>query len=156
MAGAEFPSKARVRVRYAETDAMGVVYYANYLTYFEVGRVEYLRAAQADYRAIEEGGFIAAVTRVGCRYYAPARFDDLLAIGARAARLGRASLRFEYEIRREPDGVLIAEGFTEHACLDRQSLRPVRLPDAVRQAIVVFQPSSEEQGELEFHCKGSR
>ena len=136
---AEFPHRAQLRVRYADTDAMGVVYYANYLAYFEVGRVEFLRAAQADYRSIEANGAVAAVTKAECRYLAPARFDDLLAIDTRAADLGRASLRFEYEIRREPDGVLLAEGFTEHACLDRQTLRPVRLPLEVRWAIERFQ-----------------
>ena len=136
---AEFPHRAQLRVRYADTDAMGVVYYANYFAYFEVGRVEFLRAAQADYRSIEANGAVAAVTRAECRYLAPARFDDLLAIDTRAADLGRASLRFEYEIRREPDGALLAEGFTEHACLDRQTLRPVRLPLEVRRAIERFQ-----------------
>ena len=120
---------------------MGVVYYANYLTFFEVGRVEFLRAAKADYRAIEAGGAVAAVTRADCRYLAPARFDDLLAIHTRAANVGRASMRFEYEVRREQDGVLLAEGYTEHACLDRQTLRPRRLPDEVRAAIARFQPS---------------
>jgi acyl-CoA thioester hydrolase len=118
---------------------MGVVYYANYLAYFEAGRVEYLRAAQADYRSIEEGGAVAAVTRAECRYHAPARFDDLLAVACRVAGIRRATMRFEYEIRREPDGALIAEGYTEHACLDRQTLRPVRVPAVVRDAIARFQ-----------------
>lgn len=117
----QFHHCTRLRVRYADTDAMGVVYYANYLAYFEVGRVELLRAAGADNRAIEEAGAVAAVTRADCRYLAPARFDDLLAIHTSLAELGRASLRFEYEVRREADGALLAEGFTEHVCLDRQT-----------------------------------
>ena len=142
MSPANFPSQASVRVRYADIDAMGVVYYANYLAYFEIGRVEYLRSARTDYRAIEDSGYVAAVTLAECRYLAPARFDDLLAIHTRAAKMGRASLRFEYEIRRHSDNVLVAEGFTEHACLDRQTLRPVRLPDFVRLAIQSFQPGS--------------
>ena len=128
-----------LRVRYADTDAMGVVYYANYLAYFEVGRVEFLRAAAADYRAIEQGGVIAAVTRADCRYLRSARFDDLLAVHARVASMGRASMRFEYEIRRQPEGLLLAQGYTEHACLDRQTLRPTRLPSTVREAIERFQ-----------------
>jgi acyl-CoA thioester hydrolase len=118
---------------------MGVVYYANYLAYFEVGRVEFLRAAGADYRSIEDAGAVAAVTRAECRYLAPARFDDLLAVYARAATMGRASMRFEYQIRREPDGTLLAEGYTEHACLDRSTLRPTRLPAGVREAVERFQ-----------------
>ena len=134
-----FPHRTSHRVRYSETDAMGVVYYANYLAYFEVGRVEYLRAAKADYRSIEENGAVAAVTRADCRYRSSARFDDELVISTRVAAMGRATMRFEYEIRREPDGMLLAEGFTEHACLDRQTLRPVRLPERVRAAIERFQ-----------------
>lgn len=136
---ADFSHRAHLRVRYADTDAMGVVYYANYLAYFEVGRVELLRAAEADYRGIEAGGVVAAVTRADCRYLAPARFDDLLAICARVASIGRATMRFEYEIRREPEGTLLAHGYTEHACLDRQTLRPTRVPMSVREAIERFQ-----------------
>jgi len=145
MSGADFPSTTHVRVRYADTDAMGVVYYANYLAYFEVGRVEYLRQARADYRAIEESGYVAAVTRAECRYLAPARFDDLLTICTRAAKLGRASMTFEYQIRRDSDAIFVAEGFTEHACVDRQTLRPVRLPVTVRQAIEAFQPKCSDE-----------
>ena len=134
-AGPPFAHKAEVRVRYADTDAMGVVYYANYLAYFEIGRVELLRAIASDYRAIEESGVVAAVTRADCRYRMPAKFDDLLAIHTRIATVGRATMRFEYEIRREPDGALIADGYTEHACLDRRTLRPTRVPDRVRAAM---------------------
>jgi acyl-CoA thioester hydrolase len=118
---------------------MGVVYYANYLAYFEVGRVEFLRAAQADYRQMEDGGLVAAVTRADIQYHAPARFDDLLAVHTRLSGLGRAVFRFEYEIRRQPDEALLASGFTEHACLDRVTLRPARLPEQMRQAIECFQ-----------------
>ena len=132
---ASFPSRALLRVRYADTDAMGVVYYANYLAYFEVGRVELLRVAGTDYRSIEESGVVAAVTRADCRYLRPARFDDVLAVHTRVADVGRVTMRFEYEIRRESDGTLLAEGFTEHACLDRVTLRPTRLPPAVREAM---------------------
>jgi acyl-CoA thioester hydrolase len=139
MAAKRFPHCTRLRVRYADTDAMGVVYYANYLAYFEVGRVEFLRAAGADYRAIEDDGLIAAVTRADCRYLAPARFDDLLEIHTRTANIGRASMRFEYEIHRQSDSALLADGFTEHALLDRSTLRPTRLPASIRQAIERFQ-----------------
>jgi acyl-CoA thioester hydrolase len=139
MPAKRFPHCTRLRVRYADTDAMGVVYYANYLAYFEVGRVEFLRAAGADYRAIEDDGLIAAVTRADCRYLAPARFDDLLEIHTRTANIGRASMRFEYEIQRQSDSALLAHGFTEHALLDRSTLRPTRLPASIRQAIERFQ-----------------
>lgn len=130
-----FPHAASVRVRYGDTDAMGVVYYANYLGYFEAGRVEYLRAVGADYRQLEANGAVAAVTRAEVRYHAPARFDDLLLIHTRVTSLGRTTLRFDYEIERPTDQTLIATGFTQHACLDRETLRPIRLPDWVRAAI---------------------
>jgi acyl-CoA thioester hydrolase len=147
MAANRFPHCTQLRVRYADTDAMGVVYYANYLAYFEVGRVEFLRAAGADYRTIEDGGLIAAVTRVECRYLAPARFDDLLDIHTGAAKIGRASMRFEYQILREPDGALLAEGFTEHALLDRTTLRPMRLPAPIREAVERFQGCPSTRGD---------
>jgi acyl-CoA thioester hydrolase len=134
-----FPHMTPVRVRYADTDAMGVVYYANYLAYFEVGRVEFLRAASADYRRMEDDGLVAAVTRADIQYHAPARFDDLLAVHTRLATLGRAVFRFEYEIRRQTDSRLLASGYTEHACLDRSTLRPCRLPADMRRAIQCFQ-----------------
>ena len=114
---------------------MGVVYYANYLTFFEVGRVEYLRAAGTEYRAIEEAGISAAVTAAHVRYHTPARFDDLLTICTRVAEMGRVRFKIEYEIWREADDALVASGYTEHALLDHRTLRPVRLPDEVRAGI---------------------
>lgn len=144
-----FTHRSQLRVRYADTDAMGVVYYANYLAYFEAARVEFLRATGADYRAIEDGGVVAAVTRADCRYLNPARFDDLLAIYVRVDRMGRATMRFEYQLRREPELAPIAEGYTEHACLDRVSLRPTRLPTAVRAAIEAFQAQPANQLRLD-------
>ena len=137
--GNRFHHSTTLRVRYADTDAMGVVYYANYLAFFEVGRVELLRAAQADYRSVEADGAVAAVTRADCRYRIPARFDDLLVIHTRIAGMGRATMRFEYEIRRQSDDALLAEGYTEHACLDRTTFRPIRLPPVVREALTRLQ-----------------
>jgi acyl-CoA thioester hydrolase len=126
---------AELRVRYGDTDAMGVVYYANYLRYFEVARVEYLRLLGHDYRALEEDGFVIAVTEASCRYLAPARFDDLVTLGCRVSELKRASLAFEYELRRQPDDALLATGRTVHACLQKPQLRPTRYPEALRRSI---------------------
>ena len=145
----DFQYAARLRVRYADTDAMGVVYYANYLAYFEVGRVELLRALAADYRALEDGGAVAAVVRADCRYRSPARFDDLLAVHTRATITGRASMRFDYQIRREPDDTLLAEGFTEHAILNRHTFRPMRLPESVRQALDRYASAADAQAGVE-------
>lgn len=127
--------ETRLRVRYAHTDALGVVYYANYLAFFEAARVEFLRDQGLDYRALEARGLAAPVVEARCRYRAPARFDDLLVIRTRLAELKRATFTFEYQVLREPDGALIAEGRTLHACVERASLRPVPLPADVRRAL---------------------
>jgi acyl-CoA thioester hydrolase len=126
-------------VRYAETDTMGVVYYGNYLTYFEVARVDYLRTIGCSYRDLEDSGYVAAVTEAHCRYLAPARFDDLLEIKVRIAALRGASMSFAYEIRRAEDQRPIAEGTTSHACLNRATLRPTPLPHRLREAVRAFE-----------------
>ena len=131
----------KIRVRYAETDAMGVVYYANYLTYFEVARVEYLRAAGIRYRALEDEGTVAAVTSAHVNYHAPAKFDDELSLWTRCASMGKVRFRIEYEIQRAADGALVASGHTEHALLAHRSFRPVRIPDWVKAGIEQFESS---------------
>ena len=116
-----------LRVRYAETDRMGVVYYANYLVYFEVARVEYLRAAGADYRALEEEGYLAPVVEARCRYHAPAYYDDLLRVETRLVDVRRARFGFDYRVLRGADE-LIAAGHTSHVWLDARTRRPVAAP----------------------------
>ena len=135
----QFAHRHRFRIRYAETDAMGIVYYANYLTFFEVGRVEYLRAAGTDYKSLEDTGVTAAVIQAHIRYAAPARFDDLLTICTRVSEMGKVRFRIEYEIWREADQTLIASGYTEHALLDHATLRPVRIPQYIRDSIERFE-----------------
>ena len=115
------------RVRYADTDQMGMAYYGNYLRWFEVGRAEMLRARGMSYREVEAAGIRLPVVEARCRYVRPARYDDLLVIATRLARLGRATVRFEYEVRREGEDDLLAEGMTEHCFLDAAG-RPVRAP----------------------------
>jgi acyl-CoA thioester hydrolase len=133
----------KIRVRYAETDAMGVVYYANYLTYFEVARVEYLRAAGIRYRALEDDQMVAAVVAAHVNYHAPAKFDDELSLWTRCVSMGRVRFRIEYEVQRETDGALVASGYTEHALLAHGTLRPVRIPDWVKAGIEQFEASRE-------------
>lgn len=118
------------RVRYGETDQMGVVYHARYLEYFETARTELLRAAGLAYAEMERRGIFLVVTEAACRYRSPAHYDDILRIRARVAALGKASVRFEYDIRREGHGSLVAEGHTELASVDARK-RPVRLPEEV-------------------------
>ena len=139
--GSGFTHCHTVRVRYAETDAMGVVYYANYLTYFEVARVEYLRAAGIEYRLLEEAGTVAAVTSAHVDYRLPARFDDQLSLWTRCASIGKVRFRVEYEVWREANRALIVSGYTEHALLAHGSLRPARIPDWVRSGIERFEAS---------------
>jgi acyl-CoA thioester hydrolase len=118
-----------VRVRYAETDAQGVVYHSNYLVYFEVGRGAFLRDLGLDYRAMEEGGHYIVVVEANVRYTASARYDDELVITTTLAELRNRSLIFDYTVRRGE--VKVAEGRTAHVCVDDAG-KPVRLPDALR------------------------
>ena len=122
-----------VRVRYADSDQMGVAYYANYLVWFEVGRTEWLRARGYAYRSLESEGVFLPVTEAACRYLAPSRYDDLVWIVTRVGKLGRTIVRFDYRILKE-DGTLAAEGHTEHCFLSTEG-RPVRVPEAVRRVL---------------------
>jgi len=139
--GYGFTHRHKIRVRYAETDAMGVVYYGNYLTYFEVARVEYLRAAGINYRSLEDAKMTGAVVAAHVNYHAPARFDDELSLWSRCVSMGKVRFRIEYEIHREADGALVASGYTEHALLSHLTLRPVRIPDWVKAGIDEFEAS---------------
>ncbi|MCA2979701.1 MAG: acyl-CoA thioesterase [Myxococcaceae bacterium] len=122
--------EARTRVIYGDTDQMGVVYYANYLRYFELARSEFFRALGGSYVELERQGYGLPVVEAGARYRVPARYDDVIVIAARLAQLRRASLRFEYVVRREGDGVALVEGHTVHACVGPGG-KPTGLPAAV-------------------------
>ncbi len=117
---------ARYRVIYGDTDTMGVVYYANYLRFFELGRNEYLRARGLTYREVEAGGLMLPVAEARCRYLKPARYDDLLTVETRVTRARGARVVFAYALRDE-EGDLLAEGETEHAAVGAGG-RPRRLP----------------------------
>jgi acyl-CoA thioester hydrolase len=118
------------RVRYAETDRMGVAYYANYLVWFEVGRAEWLRARGLSYRSLEESGIILPVIEAHCDYRRSLRYDDAIAIRTSAVLLSPVRVQFDYEIA-GPDGAPAAAGRTVHAAADPRG-RPCRLPDTVR------------------------
>jgi acyl-CoA thioester hydrolase len=118
--------RCEIRVIYGDTDQMGVVYYANYLRWFEAGRTEFLRAkglSYSDFEAREK--LILPVAEAGVTYRQPARYDDLVAVETRLVETRRASARFEYDVRRGDD--LLATGFTVHACVDAAG-RITRLP----------------------------
>jgi acyl-CoA thioester hydrolase len=123
-----------VRVRYAETDRMGVVYYSNYLVWFEVGRTEWLRQTGGSYREMEIGGVSLPVIEAHCEYRQPARYDDEIEIVTRATLLTPVRIRFDYDLVRRGDQALAAVGYTVHAALDRNG-RPCRLPEGVRRLL---------------------
>lgn len=117
---------AQVRVRYQETDKMGVVYYANYLVWFEISRSEYFRKLGMPYSEFEKNGIYLPVVEAYCQYKAPARYDELIDLYARVTSLQEVRISFNYEIKRHPEAGLLASGFTGHAFVNREG-RPVVL-----------------------------
>ncbi|MFL5942693.1 MAG: acyl-CoA thioesterase [Gaiellaceae bacterium] len=128
-----FTFSVPVRVRFAETDAQGVAHNAAYLVWFEIARVEYLRAFTGGYQALRDQGIEALVLASLCRYRVPARFDDELVVHTRCVGLRGARFRYEYAIARGDE--LVADGHTEHACVDATTFRPTRVPDWLAEAI---------------------
>jgi acyl-CoA thioester hydrolase len=122
------------RVIYGDTDQMGVVYYANYLRWFESGRSEWLRQIGLPYSMIEQHGFHFPVVNVNCRYAGPARYDEVVRIETALLELSRASLSFGYRISRQPDCSVLATGSTKHACIDRTG-RLARVPKILIDAV---------------------
>ena len=121
--------ETRFRVRYAETDQMGVVYYANYLIWMELGRVEYCRSVGIRYRDMErEDGILLAVIDAHCRYIHPAQYDEEIAVTTRIARANRRGVEFHYAIRAAATDRVLAEGETRHIFLGRD-FKPVKLPE---------------------------
>jgi acyl-CoA thioester hydrolase len=124
-----------VRVRYAETDQMGVVYYANYYIYFEIGRVEFMRHRGVDYKRMElQDDCFIVVAESNCRYLHPARYDDLLRIRTRITEIKRRTIRFGYEILHDESGELLASGETVLVVCDSKG-RPKALPEQYRRLL---------------------
>ena len=130
-AGSQSTFTTRLRVRYAETDAAGVVYYANYLTYFEVGRVELLRALGLPITEMEARGIVLPVVEARLKYLRPAHLDDLLEVSLSIPSVGPASFICEYEISRE--GLLLVSGWTRLAVCERESGRSAPMPTWLRE-----------------------
>jgi acyl-CoA thioester hydrolase len=131
------------RVIYGDTDQMGVVYYANYLRWFETGRGELLRASGIPYATIEGRGMHFPVAEVSCRYFRPAHYDDLIVIETRIASVRRASLTFTYRITCEAEAALLVSGSTKHACVDGQG-RIMRIDEDLLQSLEVMVCRAEE------------
>ncbi|MBL9089824.1 MAG: acyl-CoA thioesterase [Planctomycetaceae bacterium] len=115
-----------IRVRYQETDAMGVLHHANYFTYFEMGRTELLRANGKAYRDLEAEGLLMVIVKIGCSYRRPARYDDVLRLNTRTVRVTAAKIEHEYQLYRGEE--LLCEGHSTLACVDRDG-RVQRVPE---------------------------
>jgi acyl-CoA thioester hydrolase len=124
-------STSTVRVRYAETDKMGVVYYANYFVWFEVARADLLRSLGWSYVEMERAGVALPVIQAECQYHRGARYDDELEVRAAGRMLSPARMEFTYEVLRRSDAMLSASGRTVHAAV-RADGRPCRLPERIR------------------------
>jgi acyl-CoA thioester hydrolase len=127
-------SLSRIRVRYAETDTMGVVYYSNYLVWFEVARTDLLRDAGWSYREMEAHGYRLPVIEAHCEYRQAATYDDELDVRTTGVLLSPVRVKFTYDVVRSSDAVVLATGYTVHASLDRDG-RPCRLPERLRQVL---------------------
>jgi acyl-CoA thioester hydrolase len=143
--------ETRVRVRYAETDQMGVVYHANYLIWFEVGRVEMLRQMGFAYRDMEQNdGCFIAVADVRCRYKAPARYDDEIIVRTHLKNVRESVVQFGYELVRVADGVALAEGETTHVVTDaamKKSPLPEKYLKLFREAVAPPSRQPDRQAE---------
>jgi acyl-CoA thioester hydrolase len=137
-------AEAITRVRYAETDQMGVVYHGNYFTWFEIGRVELCRELGFEYKQMElEDDSFIVVAEAHCRYKRPARFDDVIEIRTRVTQSQRRTLRFGYEIFNQASGELLATGETLHVICDSRG-RPKSLPEKYRQFFPVTPIATDE------------
>ena len=116
----------KIRVRYKDTDRMGVVYYGNYLTYFEVGRSEYMRELGFPYSQLEGKGYTLVVTEANAKYHRNVGYDSLVTVRTAITELKRVTVRFDYEIL-SGDNILLVTGHTVHGCLN-QAMKPIRFP----------------------------
>jgi len=118
-----------IRVRYAETDRMGLLHHANYFVYFEMGRTELLRQRGLTYREVEDAGHYLVIVDIGCKFKRPAYYDDLLVVKTSVEKVTHVKIVHKYELFR--DGTLLAEGHSTLACVDRDG-KPQALPDMLK------------------------
>ncbi len=125
------------RVRYGDTDKLGISYYANYFVWFEAARTEYFRALGVLYTECEKAGYFLPVFEAGAKYFAPSTYDDLLIIRTSVSELKKTSLRFEYQVFHQNGRRFLSTGFSVHVCVDRD-LKPVRIPETIRNTVRPF------------------
>lgn len=129
------PHELEIRVRYSETDRMGVVHHSSYLIYLEEGRTALMRDLGLPYDEVEDSGFALGVRKLDVRYRQPARYGDVLKVRTEVLRLRNASILFGYEIRRMSDGALLFTGSVETVCVEGATLKPVPTPPAIQEAL---------------------
>ena len=129
-----------VQVRYADTDAQGRVFFANYLTYFDMARNEYFKAIGFPYRTLLERGVDFFEVESLCQYRSGAFFDEVLQVHARIERIGNTSFTTRFAIHEQVSGRLICRGHIVAVTVDRETERPVRVPDALRRAVKAYEP----------------
>lgn len=125
------------RVRYGDTDKMGISYYANYFVWFEAARTEYFRALGYPYTECEKKGYLLPVAETGMKYVAPSAYDDLLIVRTSVSEMGRTSLRFDYQVLNRQTEKLIATGFSLHVCVNG-AMKPVRIPDEIKKLVTLW------------------
>lgn len=125
--------ETKIRIRYKDTDRMGVVYYGNYLTFFEVARAEFMRDLGLPYAQMEGEGISLAVIEAGAKYHANVGYDAIVSVMTKLSAPGRVRVRFDYRVLDE-DGKLLVEGHTVHACIGKQ-MKPMRLPSHLAEVI---------------------
>ena len=128
-------NKTEQRVYYADTDHGGVVYYANYLKWFEIGRTEILRQFGFNYADFEKQGLIAPVVEVKCSYKGPIAYNEIIIIKTRIDNIGNSSIRFNYEIINRKSNKLLAEGYTVNVFVDKKTMKSSRIPNRLRKAL---------------------
>jgi acyl-CoA thioester hydrolase len=135
---------AEIRVRYAETDQMGIVYHANYFPWFEEARTGFFEAIGLSYRELEEQGFYFPLIECNCRFRQPARYADRLTVRARIREVKGARVTLAYEVLKKPGGELLAEGWTSHVFVDRE-FRPLNMLRARPDIYARMKEAAEDQ-----------
>jgi acyl-CoA thioester hydrolase len=136
--------ESRTRVRYAETDQMGIAHHANYIVWFEIGRTDLCRATGMPYTEIERRGALLVVVEIGCRYRIPFRYDDEVVIRTIVGEAASRRMRFDYELRHATTGILHASGHSTHVWTDKVTRRPVTADRDVIAAFAPYLPASRD------------
>lgn len=142
------PNITEITVRYAETDAMGVVHHAVYPVWFEIARTDYIKAAGMSYAEMERGGVMLPVTGITCNYRRPAHYDDTLEITARVTRLSVARIEFTYTVTRKGEAEILATGTSSHGFVDANTFAPLNFKKTMPEIYSVLEQKAREDNKL--------